>query len=302
MMSSTLYCAAPEVTVEDMLFSTQVAAHLTITPATKECAPAILRFLAERPLHTVMMSGLILENGIVSPFNRGTFFVCHDFYGKIEGVALFGHNTFIDVRSPGALVALARYARANELHARRIIGEEHIIRDFGRIYAAPERAPRHACTELLLELRTLPAAPVLPLELRLASQHDLESVIVSHAEVVFSESGVNPLTIDPAGFSARALRRVAQQRTWVVSDGKRLIFKADLAAVTPEVAYLEGIYVDPQERGKGWGLRCLSQLSRQLLARHQSVCLLVNEQNIAARNLYHKVGYALYGRYLALSF
>jgi hypothetical protein len=41
-------------------------------------APEVLAFLAERPLHTVNMAGLIRANGLVSPHNRGTFHACRD--------------------------------------------------------------------------------------------------------------------------------------------------------------------------------------------------------------------------------
>ena len=33
----------------------------------------VLQFLAQRPIHTVTMMSLIHDNGILSPFNRGTF-------------------------------------------------------------------------------------------------------------------------------------------------------------------------------------------------------------------------------------
>lgn len=296
-MSSNLSYAAT-----DSLFTARLASPLTVAPATKESAPEVLRFLAERPLHTVAMGSLIHDNGMVSPFNRGTFFVCRDGGENIKGVALFGHNTSLEARSPAVTAALARRARENELRPRRIMGEEHTIQDFWKVCAAPGQKPRYTHSELLLELNTAGPAPGPAVELRLASQHDLEDVIVSHAEVAYAESGVNPLAVDPAGFAARALRRVVQQRTWVVSDCGRLIFKAELAAATPGVAYLEGVYVNPQERGKGWGLRCLTQLSRQLLAGYTSICLLVNEQNVAARKLYHKAGYAPRARYQALCF
>src|SRR3982751_3556297 len=34
----------------------------------------VLAFLAERPIHTVFMSGLIRDNGLISFANRGTFY------------------------------------------------------------------------------------------------------------------------------------------------------------------------------------------------------------------------------------
>jgi predicted GNAT family acetyltransferase len=84
---------------------------------------------------------------------------------------------------------------------------------------------------------------------------------------------------------------------WVWAERGRLVFKADVMSETPEAAYLEGVYVRPEERGKGYGRRCLSQLSRALLARSESVCLVVNEQNKDAQEFFFKSGFKLRGLY-----
>ena len=117
------------------------------------------------------------------------------------------------------------------------------------------------------------------------------------AELAFIESGVNPLYKDPAGFRQRCARRIEQGRTWVWVEEGRLIFKAEIVSDTPDVIYVEGVWVNPEERGKGYGLRCISQLSRNLLQRTRSVSILVNEQNPAALSLYRKAGYKVSGYY-----
>jgi predicted GNAT family acetyltransferase len=111
------------------------------------------------------------------------------------------------------------------------------------------------------------------------------------AGMVEYESGVNPLLSDPEGFQRRCERRVRLGRTWVVTEGGRLVFKAEVMAETEQVVYLEGIHVAPGERGRGQGLRCLSWLAGEILRRADSVCVLVNEQNVPAERLYRKAGF-----------
>jgi predicted GNAT family acetyltransferase len=118
-----------------------------------------------------------------------------------------------------------------------------------------------------------------------------------HAQSAYEESGIDPLEVDPEGFYRRCARRVEQGRTWVLVDNNKLIFKAEVVADTPHVAYLEGVWVNPEERGRGWGLRCLSQLTRTLLLHSKSVCLLVNEQNRQAVAFYKRAGYKLISNY-----
>jgi predicted GNAT family acetyltransferase len=68
-------------------------------------------------------------------------------------------------------------------------------------------------------------------------------------------------------------------------------------ADTPEAVYLEGVYVRAEERGQGYGTRCLSQLGRWLLRRAGAVCLAVNERQRGARAFYARAGFALRGGY-----
>ncbi len=47
--------------------------RLSIAPINNSHTSEVLAFLNERPLYTVVMSGLIRDNGPESPLNRGTF-------------------------------------------------------------------------------------------------------------------------------------------------------------------------------------------------------------------------------------
>jgi predicted GNAT family acetyltransferase len=256
----------------------------------------VLAFLSERPLHTVVMVSMIRDNGIVSPLNRGTFYACRNEQGHLEGVALIGHATIIETRTEIALEAFARLAQVSS-RKHLIIGEQEKIERFWNYYADAGQSPRLLCRELLFEQ----CWPVEVREavhgLRRATLDDLDLVMPVQAQMAFEESGVNPMEVDPTGFRLRCARRIEQGRAWVWVENGRLIFKADIIAETPEVSYVEGIYVNPEERGNGYGLRCMSQLSRTLLARTRSVCMLVNEKNHEAQAFYLKAGYKLRSYY-----
>jgi predicted GNAT family acetyltransferase len=255
-----------------------------------------LTFLADRPLHTVSMSGLIRENGLVSPYNRGDFYACRNAAGHIEGVALIGHATLIEAHSNIALQAFAYLAQGNP-RSHLIRGEQAMIEYFWSYYSKVSGPPRRVCRELLLEQRTS-VPPSEPFDnLCPATLAELDSVLQVNAGMIIEESGINPLQTDPAGFRQRTARRIIQGRIWMLIEQGRMIFKTDVMSQTPEVVYLEGVYVNPEERGKGYGLRCLTQLSHHLLRQTKSVCLLVNEQNQSAINFYLRAGYSLQGCY-----
>ena len=256
----------------------------------------VLDFLAQRPIHTVGMVGLISDNGLVSSLNRGTFYSCRNSQGQIEGVALIGHATLMETTSDRALEAFAEIAQTcTTTHM--IMGEEEAINQFWNHYAEAGQEMRRACRELLFELKwPVEARPEVP-GLRLATPADLELIMPVQAQMAFDESGVNPMQRDPEGFRQRCARRIEQGRTWVWVEAGQLMFKAEVVADTSAVIYLEGIWTNTEQRAQGYGLRCMSQLSRLLLNRTKSISVLVNESNTTAHNFYLKAGYKLRGVY-----
>ena len=253
-------------------------------------APEVLQFLSQRPIHTVAMMSLIHDNGIVSPFNRGTFYGCRDANGQLEGVALVGHATLMETVSDRALAALAQVARECP-NTHMIMGEKERMADFWTHYADTGRRQRLACREWLFELSWPIEARERVAALRPAKVEELELVMPVQAELAFAESGVNPLEVDPQGFRERCLRRIEQGRTWVVVEDALLIFKADVISRTPEVNYLEGIWLREDRRHKNAGARFMSDLMRRLLEDTKSICLLVNETNQWAQGFYRKCGF-----------
>ena len=272
------------------------ASSLTISLLTGKHQSEVLAFLSQRPLHTVILASMIQDNGLLSPLNRGTFYACRNEAGQLEGVALIGHATLLETRTEAALQAFAELARRSQ-HKHLIMGEQEKTERFWSYYAGVGQDARLLCRELLFEQRWPVQVRQEVRGLRQATLDDLELVMPVQARMAFEESGINPMEADPTGFRLRCARRIEQGRVWVWVENGRLIFKADIIAETSQVSYLEGVYTNPEERGKGYGLRCISQLSRILLARTASVCLLVNEKNREAQEFYLRAGYKLRSYY-----
>lgn len=268
----------------------------TITELSRAEEPEVMEFLSARPLHTAFMAGLIRDNGILSPQNRGSFYGSRNRLGQLEGLALIGHATMVEAHTEDSLIALARVAR-NCQNAHLIRGEQQSIKTFWQYYADAGREPRQVCGEHLFELKEAPASPAEIAGLRPATISDLEKVLAVNSSMALEEGGSSPLQRDPSGFRNRTTRRIEKQRVWVWFDDHRLVFKADVVSETPEVTYLEGIYVHPEERGKGHGTRCLTMLCSLLLTKTRSLSLTVNSQNKRAINYYSKAGFQFHSDY-----
>jgi len=282
-MAETPYLLEADVTVD-------------VIELTEDDRNEVLAFLAERPVHTVCIAGFIRDNGLVSPHNRGTFYGCRNSEGRLEGVALIGHATLIEARTARAMEEFGLVAQGFQ-RTHIILGEKDKVEQFWNYYADEGQEMRLACRELLFELRYAMQVRDEVDGLRRATLEDLDKIAPVQASMAEEESGKNPMEIDPEGFRARCARRIEMGRVWLLEEDGRLVFKADVQSDTPDVVYLEGVWVNPSERGKGIGRQCLRQLCQDLLVRTKSVCVLVNEENQRAHTFYRMCNFKLRGVY-----
>lgn len=291
-MSSAFAIAEPEASGSQLSCKKAPLRSLRIQAFSNGHQDEVLAFLSQRPIHTVFMSGLIRDNGLVNFANRGTFYGCRDQEDRLTGVALIGPKTVIEAHNASALEAFANLT-PNNLTAHLIRGEQQQIEYVLDKYAESGRLPRLLSREILMEqtaaTRDVTAEP----NLRVASLGDLESVVSINAALVIEESGVDPLLKDRQGMWERTARRIDQGRVWILIESNRVLFKADIISETPQTAFIEGVFVRPEVRRKGYGLRCMTQLGRNLLGRVPSICLVVNEENERALAFYQKANYQI---------
>ena len=274
---------------------------MRVAPLSQSHGPEALAFLAERPLDNVIMSGFIRDNGVVSPQNRGRFYGCWNRSGTLEGVALLGHGVSFDSRSEAATEVFASLA-GKFPGSHLLMGESGQVRSFWRYYAPEGTVPRQMRDVTILEQRRPFEGCEELRDLRRALPGEADEVAALHAELVREETGTDPLLTEPEGFRLRCLRRIERERTWIWSEAGRIVYKADVIAMTPEVAYVEGVYVDARKRGRGHGRRCLAEMGRRLLRHVGSVCLFVDEENTRVKDFYLSVGYLPSSRYNILYF
>jgi len=208
----------------------------------------------------------------------------------LEGVALIGHSTLVEARSHEALKALAFKARTSQTPINLIMSSGNNANSFWSYMTGSHSEPRLTCTELLFEVAFPFPLQKCEYDLRLAKLEELNAVAEAQAEVAEIECGVNPLRKDREGFLKRVARRIEQGRVFVVFEGDKLVFKADVIAETDKTAYLEGIYTGHEFRGRGIAPKCLSRVCLELLGRVENVCLLSNVEFMKAHRSFVKAG------------
>ena len=277
------------------------ATSSVVTPLSHGNEANVLSVLSTPSLTNVIMSGFIRDNGLVSPLNRGSFYACHNELKNLTGIALIGHTMLFEAFDEGAIQAFASLARTSSSN-HLLMGEHNSVRQFWNNYAVSGESPRLIHPVLFLQRRD-PFKNHHPVEgLRLATRNDLEQVVLAQASMALETSGVDPLTKDPAGFRERYLRRIEKNRVWVLMKQGQLVFKADVTSESAEVAYLEGVYVNPEERGKGLGRICLQAIGHILLQRKKAIYLFVEQDNEPLQSFYFNLGFSVAGHYDLLYF
>ncbi len=251
----------------------------------------VLAFLNMRPIHTVVMASFINDNGIEGSLNRGKFYGYRGTDGSLEGVALIGHSTLVEARTTEALKSLAFAAKCSKTRIHLIMSDGLIAESFWNYYREGNAKPRLVCTEALFELSFPFPVQKCRYDVRLARPEELDQIAEAQAGIAFMESGVDPMERDRQGFLERVMRRIEQGRIFVVVEDGRLVFKADVVALTSNAAYLEGVYVASERSGEGIGSNCLANVGLRLLNTVQNVCLLSNVDMHKAHRSFQKAGF-----------
>jgi ribosomal protein S18 acetylase RimI-like enzyme len=216
--------------------------------------------------------------------------------GSLEALCYFGANV---VPSGSGCQA---FADASALRSTRmIIGDETAV---GELWEAAEPSlppPRE----------DRPGQPVYVLDeppaaertgLREATLADLELLLPACAATHFEELGVDPLERDPDGFRRRTAGQIEERRSWIWTEDRAILFKAEASAWTPRAVQLQQVWVDREMRNRGYAQRGLRDLCRRLLERTSTVCLFVRPENAPAIRVYEAIGMRRRGSYRSLLF
>ena len=127
-------------------------------------------------------------------------------------------------------------------------------------------------------------------DLRAATHDDLDLLVPACAAAHFEEIGIDPLERDADGFRWRTRSQIDEGRSWLWEEAGRILFKAEASAWTPAAVQLQQVWVDPEERNRGYAKRGLRDLCRFLLRRVPAVCLFVRSENAPAIRVYDGIG------------
>lgn len=188
--------------------------------------------------------------------------------------------------------------RAFGIRLRRLgLGLDHIVgpnRPVRALWAAYARGrnPRLDRPQRFMVLDPGNFRPLGNSRVRRAQLQDLDRLVPVARAMYREETLVDPWRDDPAAFRKVQAQRVDRGQTFVWADRGELIFKTDVSSFSlSSGAQLAGVYTIPSRRGQKVASRALSDICRELLAQVPRLTLYVNEDNLAARRVYQRLGF-----------
>ena len=155
--------------------------------------------------------------------------------------------------------------------------------------------------QLLMSCATPAAVPADP-RLRRATLVDFDSYFAGAVAMYREELEEDPLATNPVGYRRYVRSLVDGRRGFAVVEDGRVIFKADLGAVSQQVAQVQGVWVAPELRGRGLSVPAMAGVTNAIVADGRIASLYVNDFNAPAIACYRRVGYEVVGELATILF
>jgi len=265
--------------------------------------PAVRRVLDQDPITYVFVDHRVRATRLDPRWLGGQLWG----YDEGTGVVALCHaaaNLIPVAAGPEALHAFAAQALSQGRNCSAILGPNDAVHQLWELLGAgwgPARDVRAQQPFLTIDAR--PTGPADPYVRRVRS--DEIDVLYPACVAMFTEElGISP----EAGGGARMYRsRVAQLVSKGLAfariEGDEVIFKAEVAAVTPHAGQVQGVWVNPAYRGQGLSAPAMTTVVNTVLDELAPVVsLYVNEHNRAARRAYARVGFVERTRFATILF
>jgi predicted GNAT family acetyltransferase len=223
---------------------------------------------------------------------------------RLEAACFAGANLVPVGDAPAALAAFADRARRQGRRCSSIVGPAHAVAalwDRLEPYWGPAREVRPS--QPLLATSSPPVVPGDPL-VRRVSLAELDILMPACIAMFTEEVGTSPLGSDNgAAYRSRVRDLVLAGRAFArIEDGK-VLFKAELGAVSVRACQIQGVWVDPDRRGEGHGTSgTAAVVAEALRSVAPTVSLYVNDYNLPARRAYERVGLRNVGTFSSVLF
>ena len=224
--------------------------------------------------------------------------------GQLTSVCYSGANLVPVGANSDAIAAFASRAKLQGRRCSSIVGPAEPVGHLWSLLAPSWGRPREV-RAVQPVMATSSPSPVEPdPQVRIVRPHELDTVLPSCIAMFTEEVGVSPIGGDGgAAYRARMADLIGAGRSFarIEPDG-HVTFKAEIGAATPYACQVQGVWVPPEDRGRGHAVRGMAAVVQAALQVAPVVTLYVNDFNAPARAAYLHAGFKQVGTFMSVLF
>ncbi|HVA60291.1 MAG TPA: GNAT family N-acetyltransferase [Mycobacteriales bacterium] len=265
--------------------------------------PVALDLLDRDPIANVFVRSRIDAVGL-DPWRLGAEVWGHPGDGRLSALCYAGANLVPVGADDAAIRAFADRARRQGRRCSSIVGPAEMVAPLWRLLGPSWGRPREVRErQPLLTIGRPPRLAGDP-AVRPVRLEELDILLPACIAMFTEEVGVSPVAADGGAlYRARIAELIGQGRAFARIDDGRVVFKAEIGALARDACQVQGVWVDPELRGRGLGSHGMAAVVAQAQASLAPVVsLYVNDFNDIARRAYDRVGFAEVGRFMSVLF
>jgi GNAT superfamily N-acetyltransferase len=266
--------------------------------------PAAIRVLSANPIENVFVASRVRAAGL-EPASLGCPVWGYERDGVLRALCHAGSNLVPVGAGPDALAAWTEFAGPQRMCAS-IIGPSNVAMDLWRRLGDRWGSAWSQARDVR------PHQPVMAIDSDPAVEPDarVQKVTLDQwdaytdaaVKMYTEEIGVSPIQGNPAGYRFYVRQLITSGRAFGIFSGGRVIFKADLGSVSGTVSQVQGVWLDPELRGRGLAAPAMAAVVRLARSVVPTVSLYVNDFNRPARATYVRVGFREVGEFATIHY
>lgn len=265
--------------------------------------PQALAVLERDPVSNVFVTSRVRASGL-DPGRLGAEVWGYPPQGRLEALCFAGGNLIPVEAPPEAVDAFADHALWQGRRCSSIVGPAEPVERLWRQLRPRWGTPRAVREHQPLMATSQPSAEPSDPGLRRVRPKELDVVLPACVAMFTEEVGISPNAGDGGAlYRSRVSELIRLGRAFARIDDGRVVFKAEIGAVTREACQVQGVWVDPELRGRGLAAPGMAAVVEEALRSvAPTVTLYVNGYNAPARSAYRRVGFTDVGAFMSVLF
>ncbi len=223
--------------------------------------------------------------------------------GQVESLCYVGANLVPSPSSDRAIEAFALRAKRTGRYSSSIVGPKtSVLALWTRMDDAwgLARAVREDQPLLAIDYRPKVACDA---SVRRVEPVEIPALLPASVAMFTEELGISPIGGDGGAlYQAKLAESIAAGLVFARFENGEVIFKCEIGAISPKACQIQGVWTKRDRRGAGIGTEGLARVVEFALEIAPTVCLYVNDFNIAARRSYEKIGFREVGAFASVLF